>query len=679
MLSNKEIILNAHQRIEDALAVTTWWRANEVRDNYNLIEGDQWLEEPYDRQNADGMPIRTINKLAPVIDAVSGFEIQNRTEIEYIPRIADNKDGTFSDILNDVVDYIESDSQSAFHNSQSFKDMLICGVGVTDTTIVYDNNPDGEVKIERIFPYFVLWDVTSRAKNLEDANWVIRAKIVDKDSMEGLLKDAEDKEEADATFGASVDARFLDFFNTVMIAKSLGIIYEYQWREKKTFYRIENPLINFQGNPFDEYTIQIIELAKTLEEKYKVNISTERIFSIEKEDYSVIKKLFEELNLPFKAVKQKKYHYYRATIVGNQVIDKSENFSQTGFSLKFMTGKFSEVRQCYYGMIRAAKEAQRLLNQAVSDYEGFLRTIPKGGVEIEADAVPNMQAFIQTYTKAREVTIYNPGGLSKTRPKMTPPIPSGLLDMINFATTAIMETTGVTQDFMGIADSKLMTATLNRQMVRQGLTVLSTYFDAKKFYMINQGKLFIDCVRVLIENSEGRLIRVTKNNNATYIPLLQDQIAAEYDVLIEETPQTPNEREQTFEKLLQMAQILMNKQNPVDITPLILQYSPLPQNDIEKIQELMKPPPPQQPDPVTQQILIAEAQLKEAEALKIKMEAMAQQQELETLQQQNVANIQKTAADTQFTHAKAAVEINKLIPKGGNNERRDDDNYQQGR
>jgi len=672
MLSDKEIIITAHQRIEDALAVTCWWRANEVRDNYNIIEGDQWLEEPYDRQNADGMPIRTINKLAPVIDAVCGFEIQNRTEVEYIPRLATEQSMGFTDMLNDVVNYIESESQSEFQNSQAFKDMLICGVGVTDTTITYDNNPDGEVEIERVFPYFVLWDVTARAKNLDDANWVIRAKIVDKDSMDGLLKDAESKEEADASFGASVDARFLDFFNVVMIAKSLGIIYEYQWREKKPFYRIENPLIGFVGDPMDPYTEQIVSLAKELQEKYSVNITTEKVFSIEQEDYKTIKDLFDMLGLKFKAVKQKKYKYYRATIVGNQVINKSENFSQTGFSMKFMTGKFSEVRQCYYGMIRAAKEAQRLLNQSISDYEGFLRTIPKGGVEIEADAVPNMQAFIQTYTKAREVTIYNPGGLSKTRPKITPPIPSGLLDMINLAAVSIMETTGVTPDFMGISDSKLMTATLNRQMVRQGLTVLSAYFDAKRFYMINQGKLFIDCVRVLIENSEGRLIRVMQNGEVKYIPLLKNQVAADYDVIIEEMPQTPSEREDTFEKLMQLAQLLANKPNPIDITPLAIQYSPLKEDEINKIEQLMKPPEPQPPDPMVQEILMSEVKLKQAEAMKgkaeamrVKVEAMLKQQELSTNQQAQIEDIKKVIADTQLTNAKAATEINKMFNNGG--------------
>lgn len=669
MLNDNEVIETAHQRINDALMVTSWWRANEIRDNYNLIEGDQWLEEPYDRQNADGMPIRTINKLAPVIDSICGFEIQNRSEVKYIPRLSTSAQIGFTDMLNDAVKYIQDEAQSEFQNSQAFRDMLICGVGVTDTIISYDNNFDGEVKIERVFPYLTLWDVTARAKNLEDANWVIRAKIVDKDSMDGYLKDAADNEQANATFGAAVDARFLDFFNTVMIAKSLGIIYEYQWRDKVPFYRIENPFVNITDIAEYQNPYELLELAKALQEKYNIDPAQDRVFSIESEDFSKLKQLFELLALPFKYTKQKKFKYYRAILVGNKIIEKSENYSQKSFSLKFMTGKFSEVRQCYYGIIRGSKEPQRLLNQAVSDYEGFLRTIPKGGVEIEADAVPNMEAFVQTYTKAREVTIYNPGGLAKTRPKITPPIPAGLLDMINFATTAIMETTGVTQDFMGITDSKMMTATLNRQLVRQGLTTLSSYFDAKKFYTIAQGKLFIDCVRILVENSEGRLIRVMQSDSTKYYaPLLKNGLAAEYDVVVEAVPATPSERQDTFEKLLQLAGLLANTSKPVDITPIALQYSPLKEEQIKEILQMMQPPPPPQPDPLAQQILVAETQLKQAtaeknsaDAAKTTIEAMLKRQELEHDSMLKKAQIEKLLSDVRLNNAKTTSEITNTI------------------
>ena len=668
MLSDTEILTTANQNIDDSLSVTSWWRANEVRDNYNLIEGDQWLEEPYERQNSDGMPIRTINKLAPIIDAICGFEIQNRSEIQYVPRLNTEAQRGFSDMLNDAVQYIQTDSKSEFQNSQSFRDMLICGVGVTDTIISYDKNPDGEVRVERVFPYFTGWDVTARAKNLEDANWVFRAKIVDRDTINQYLKNADGADDANADINVASDARFLDFFNTVTISKSLSIIYEYQWRQKVHFYRVENPLVGFSGYPDDPYFQQVVDLAKGLKEKYEIDPTTDRIFSIDSKDYSKLKELFELLGFEFKATKQKKYKYYRAIIVGNKVVEKSENFSQNGFSLKFMTGKFSEVRQCYYGVVRAAKEPQRLLNQSVSDYEGFLRTIPKGGVEIESDAVPNIQAFVQTYTKAREVTIYNPGGLSKTRPKMTPPIPAGLLDMINFAATALMETTGVTQDFLGMTDSKLMTATLNRQLVRQGLTMLSSYFDAKKFYTIDQGRLFIDCIRIMVENSEGRLIRVIDQGEAKYIPLLSSQIAAEYDIIVEDVPETPSERQDTFEKLINLAGMLMNKPNPIDIMPLALQYSPLKDAQIKQILDLMKPPAPPEPDPAAQQVLMSEALLKQsiaeknsATAKKEMLDAALKEQELMQSGPLTQAQIDKIKSDTLLNQVKASSEFNKLF------------------
>jgi hypothetical protein len=665
MLKDLDILRIFNQRLNDGLAVQSWWRGNEVRDNYNVIDGDQWAEDSIDRQNSDGMPIRTVNMVHPIVNAISGFEIQNRSEAKYIPRVMNEETSGFTDMVESGVKYIEAESQSDFQASLAFKDMEICGVGVTDTIISYDNNPDGEVTVERIFPYFILWDVTARGKNITDANWVARARVVDKDTIKDYLGNEKlDAETIDADFGSAGDARFLDFFNVVMIAKSLAIIYEYQWRQKEIFYRVENPLIGFEGFPEDPYTEQIVELAKALKEKYSIDPTVTRVFSVEKEDFKALKEAFEALNLPLQYTRQKKYRYYRAEIAGNRVVSKSENFSQTGFSIKFMTGYFSEMRQCYFGVVRAAKEIQRLLNQSVSDYEGFLRTIPKGGVEIEADAVPNMQAFVQTYTKAREVTIYNPGGLSKTRPKTTPPPPAGLFDMITYASSTILEVSGITRDFMGMVDSKMMTATLNRQLVRQGLTMLSTFFDAKKFYTINQGKLFIDCLRILAENAEGRLIRVLDQGSVKYLPLLRNGIAAEYDVIVEDAPQTPSEKEETFYKLLELSSLLINKPNPVDITPMVMQYSPLKGEQVKEIIDLMKPPPPPQPDPVAQQLLQAETMLKQAsaekyaaDAQKSQMDALLKQQELMQSPELVSVGIEKTIADTALAKAKAFKEV----------------------
>jgi hypothetical protein len=673
MKSDYDIVAEAHGNIQDNLLVTAWWRANEIRDNFGIYEGSQWLQEDYQRQLANNMPTRTINRTQTILDAITGFQIQNRSDIKCVPRLLSGQEQGYTDLANDGIRWIEDTSNYRYQTSLAMRDMLICGLGFVDYNIEYDKNPNGEAYAERIFPYFMMWDVTTRNQNLGSANWLCRAHIIDRNKLHqwlvGLNKDQ--KEEADAEFGAAVDARFLDFFDTVMIVKSLGVIYQYQWRDKVPFYRIENPLQGFEGDPNDPHTQQVVELAKVMQEKYKCNPYMDKIVPIPSGDNATMKEAFRTLGFEnVKSVMQKQWKYYRADIVGNQVIRKSENFTQKSFSMKCMTGKYDEIRQCYYGMVRSMKEPQRLMNQAVSDYEGFLKTIPKGGVEIESDAVPNLEGFLDTYTKAAQVTIYSPGALmaNKVRPKIAPPVPDGLLQMIDFANRSLMEVIGVTPDFMGMTDSKLMTAQLNAQLVRQGLMVLAPYFDALEQYTVETGHVMIDILRVLVDNSEGRLIKhITPEGSAQYVPLLMDNLTDEYDVTIEKTPHTPDERQTIFEKLLQLAGILANKPNPVDIMPLVMEYAPFDGENLGKIKQMMAPPPPQGPDPMMEALTQAEVLFKqasaakqEAEALRAQADAMLKQKELEHADVDAFMAAKKANAQADYDQVRSAREMANL-------------------
>lgn len=673
MLSDEEIIKKAHQSIQDNLLVTAWWRANEIRDNYGLYEGSQWLQEDYSRQIANNMPTRTINRIQTIIDAIAGFEIQNRSEVKLVPRLLSEEEQGYTDLANDGIKWIEDTSNYGMMKSLAFTDMMISGLGFVDVNISYDHNPNGQAKCERIFPYFMLWDVTARNKNLEDANWICRAKIVDRNQLAEYLKGAspDDRDAVDTEFGSSVDARFLDFFDTVMVVKSLGVIYNYQWRDKKLYYRMENPLAGLEGDPNDPKMMDSVEIAKILKEKYNCNPYYDKIIAIPYADYSDLKKLFELLGYEnIKATKQKQFKYYRADIVGFKVINKEENFSQKGFSVQAMTGKYDEIRQCYYGLVRSMKEPQRLLNQAVSDYEGYLRTIPKGGVEMEADAVPSMEGFRDTYLKAAQITVYSPGALSsgKVRPKVAQPMPDGLMGMIEYSGRVMMDVVGITPDFMGIADSKLMTAELNSQLVRQGLAVLAPYFDAVRHFTIHSGSIFIDILRMLMDNAEGRLIKhVTGEGNAKYVPLLKDNMAFDYDVVVEDVPMTPDQKQQTFEKLLSLASVLANKANPVDIMPIVMEYAPLKGDQLGAVRQMMQPPPPQAPDPIQQELLQSEimskqasARKQEAEAVKINLETLLKQKELERSDDVTDAELIKTLSGAELDKARSAKELEQI-------------------
>lgn len=653
---DEDIVELMQQRIDENLMVGVDWRQYEVRDGFAMFEGNQWSSVDTKRQTNNAMQCFTINRVRPVLEAICGFEIQHRLDVKYMPRLLNPQQRGFNDICNNGVRYMEQVSKAASQRSLAFLDMLICGVGATATNINFDNNPDGEQEVRRVFPAFIFWDVAARAKNIIDASYVIELKVTTKEEIEqeyGIDYESD-------VYDTGLDSRVLQFFESILPVKTLGCIYEYQWRTLEPFYRVENPFLKINPQTLSpEEAMAMQAQAMYMQEEYNLVPNIDRIFSVETmKEVSDLKATFAELGIKLKYTKEKKYKYYRAIVTGGKVISKDENWSQKGFSLKFMTGEFSELTQSYYGLMRACRDPQRILNQSLSDFVGFLETVPKGGVDMEEDAVPDISAFLDTYAKARDVTLYASGALmnGKVRPKITPPIPSGLLEMIQYADTQIMQVCGVTPELMGMMESKEMNSGFYKQQIRQCLTTLATYFDAKATYLYEQGILNIDCLRVLVENAEGRLIRnVLGEGNEPYIPLLKSGIAADYDVIVDQVPTSPDENTETFFKLIELQKVMPDK----NIMPLAMKFAPLSGEDSKELEKIMEPTPPPPPDPLNQALLDSQAKYQYAQANKLQADA-------ETLSIDNQLKINelkfapaKEATDIQYTVAKTEAERHK--------------------
>lgn len=648
---DEEILEEAARRFSDFFQVMRDWRDKELLDSYCVDEGRQWLPEDYDQYITDNITPYTINKTSPVIDSIAGFEIQNRTEVKYIPRLVNPEDAGFADVVENGVNWIENTSQSSFYNSQAFRDMLVCGIGATDTLVTYTHNDRGQADEERIFPGFLMYDPAARAKNMKDAGWLAKAKVVYEDS----ILDDEDDDENVYTGGSFsfCDQEFLNFFGVMNSKIALRVIYDYQWCALMDVWRIPNPFVGQQitQNPL------FMNYAAAAEKTYGFNLD-DSSFTFTKKKFRQFKESCAALGIPLaKPTKQKKYHYYRAVIKNGKISSKSENYSQMGYSIKVMTGKYSEIDQCYYGVVRAMKESQRLYNKSISDMQGFLNTVPKGGVIIESDAVDDIKGFIRTWVKSKLVTVVKPGAISKGKllQKQAPNLPDAIPQMLSTMDNSMMQTAGVNPQFMGLMESKEMTAQLQGQLVRQALSTLAQYFDAKKFFTIDKGHLYIDCLRVLAENDPGRLVRnIVGKEGAKYIELFADDIAAEYDIEIEDTPETPDERQARFERLLEMAGLLAQKD--VNILPLVVQDAPLPQDKIDQIMQAMQPPPPPQPDLVQEELVKSTTALQYANAEKNKADANKSQMDV-LLKQKELAD--KPATDQQLV-ADRGLEVARL-------------------
>lgn len=645
-IDDRDLINEMQVRMNQSLAVSQTWRQSEVMDNYAVFQGDQWLEIDSARQNAAGAPIINMNRVKPVLDSISGFEIQNRQDVKYIPRRNDPEQKGFQDVVANTVKYQLQSCNAQAEWSYAFRDMEICGIGAVDTVFSYDRPPhNGDFADKRIFPGFLFWDPAARAKNFVDSDFVTNIRVLDKET----IKQEFGFESYDNLPESEVDARILQFFSTILIAKQLGVVYEYQWRRKEPIYRVTNPfkdldvnsLISVNGIQTPEGVFQLHAIVETMKmeyaDKFGFVADTDAFFTImTAEDYKNFKDAMKFLGLKTSFVKQNAYKYYRAIIVGDRVISKDENFSQEGFSITFMTAEYSELGQFNYGLMRFAKVPQRMLNQVISDYVMFLSTIPKGGVNIEDDAVANLPDFLDSYVRAKYVTIFRSGALmnGKVQPKIAQPIPQGILEMIQYADSQILQVCGVTPELMGMMNTKEQNSGFLRQQIKQGLTTLSTYFDARRSFILQKGRMYIDCVRILCENSEGRLIRdVIGMSGAEFIPLLANNVAAEYDVVIDEVPSTMDERKETFDKLLALSDKI-----PQALL-LAMEYSDLPDDEVEKIKQMMQPPPPPEPDPLSQQVIISQIEYQKAQAQNLMADAAKKMAELQYVAPQEQSDV----------------------------------------
>jgi hypothetical protein len=138
-----------------------------------------------------------------------------------------------------------------------------------------------------------------------------------------------------------------------------------------------------------------------------------------------------------------------------------------------------------------------------------------------------------------------------------------------------------------------------------------------------------------IENyvSDGRLVRIVGPDGKKYVPLTRQPGTTKYDVVIDEAPSSPNQKERTFEILMQLLppMIKMGYIPPVEM----LDYLPLPETLIEAMKEKQQEAQ-QQPSPEEQK---AQAELK-AKQMEMQMKGQEKQLELQFDSARGAQNLQ---------------------------------------
>jgi hypothetical protein len=173
--------------------------------------------------------------------------------------------------------------------------------------------------------------------------------------------------------------------------------------------------------------------------------------------------------------------------------------------------------------------------------------------------------------------------------------PSSTFELMNFAITSLRDVSGVNVEILGMQSGASQAARLDLQRKQSAMTILQPLFDSLRRYRKEQGRLLL----YLIENylSDGRLIKIVGQDQAQYVPLVRQPGVSTYDVIVDESPTSPNQKEATWAMLQQILPVV-GKMLPPATWLALLKYSPLPtsaQQDIS--QSIAASQPNQPPDP----------------------------------------------------------------------------------
>lgn len=574
--------------------------------NHNFYSGN---EMAYSVSVTDNSARRIVifNRIKPFVNAITGFFIKLRRKPDYQARQKDNElQKSFTEHTNAFSDYLRSDANLPQIESRQDKEMLITGVGGIDTSITYLKNPFGEVAAESLRFDEVGWDPQARATDLLDARWVYRRKIMNRDDAAKLLSaDPEDFEDADSPLSNRTFRSRSYVSSGSKEEEDLVQIFYYQWWEFEKYYRIDNPVHDAKIDPFTREQLMLVMQQikiditedndeadpKIIEDLFEFDPEAQELVVTSK-TRGVLNEIFDEFGIKPDEVKHKRKVYYTALISRENVFQVFKAPDQNGFTIKFKTGDYDEVRNVWHGMVDQLREPSRYANKALTEILYVIASNSKGGIMYEEDAVVDTKRFEQQWATTDAAIRVRAGALSgnKIQPKAQSQLPSGYDKVLDVAKSAMFETSGINPEFLGSSENKQVSALLEAQRIDQVTSTLATYVDSITLYQKEHGRLMLTNMRTLSDNNSDLLFTALGEEGALVFRQVDNSaLLSEYQIDIQETPTTPVQKAHNLTVLMTLAQQM--QLSGINIYPALIDDLPISRSQKEKLKNLIDPQP----------------------------------------------------------------------------------------
>lgn len=604
-LDDGALYLTLQEQVKADINALRAWRLR-AKENFAFVPPwGQWSAEDRAALEGQNRPVTAFDKTSKFVRAVCGIEVNNRAQTTYIPTEPNNAgEVKANELLTVASDWMDETSDAPRHQSRSFRDMFICGVGATESTVSYDDDPEGLYVETRLNPLFIGWDKDARDQNVLDSKrrWHVRC-MTAKEARE-LLDEVTDaskftNEDLDATWAAEVmtssqaEGRTLEQkerreenVNNDDPKRNIHVV-QIQWFEFEPYMWTANPVADGQPNA-PRY------MALSLDEYKEANGKWRAMGAL--------------ADLPAARLRRK---VFKQAFLGGKVLFSGDapnpGTPETpgGFTINIMTGEPDDIEGTFYGMVDLLKDPQKWSNKLFSQLLHMVNTTAKGGILIEEDAMVDAREFLDNYARTDAVSILAKGAIAKGKVMAKPgvAITAGIMQLIQLAENAFSEVTGMNLELMGLADRE-QAGVLEAQRKQAAMTILATLFDSLSMFRKDVGRSKLYFIQNFLI-SDQRWIMIDSKDGPQARQLTKQDTAGKYNTRVGAAPTAPDTKERAWASLQPVLPYFVEsgKMTP-ELTAEIIDFIPgLP----SKLSEALKRAATQQDPNAGKQAQIAEA------------------------------------------------------------------------
>lgn len=555
----------------------------QAREDNRYYHSHQWDDVDRMRMEQQKRPAIVFNEIQPAVDAVSGLERLNRSDVRFVSRALDSNEliDQAGDLASEAVSTVDDMCSGSEELSRVAKDALITGMGWAEIRMSYDEDINGRVIYERLPWDEMRWDPNNaRKENLDGAEWRARKKPVSRAMFKKLWPDkidAIDVTVPEMPFGQTNKYELVTPYYSraneqanpqvgSSIPKKDLIVIQYQWRDMQPIYRF-------------------------------IDDTTGEETHLDEDAWKRLKKRCAVLDIaPPAAVKQMQPVYRQGMYCRGIELEEPVDLPG-GFSLMCITGKWDEEKKRWYGLVRPMIDAQKTMNKAISSALAFHITNAKGGVIFKPSAFEDPRQA-QDHWSQPDAWIPATAQADLTKDiyqRLPSQMPTELPMFFTEAKKALTAVSGINEEMIGLATGQTPSQTAGSR-VQASLVVLGWFFDNLKRHHREKAMMQLEFIREYW--TQGQYIQVGGDYNSKSIPLLKDSLPERWNyslVLDDSIRHNPNLKAQIWRDLTDsgVLQALM-KFGLGQVILKLLKYSPFPAQLVSDIQRdvAQNPPPP---------------------------------------------------------------------------------------